>query len=150
MQQSEEELNVTTFDIYLHLVRLGEPEGPRDVMRAMGIGSSGVVHRHLQKLLDWGWVSKDEYGRYMAKRKVGFSGYVWLGRRLFPRSILFAFVFAGLTVFWLVVLFLHLWLGSGVEESFSVLTVVTAFAAVFFLVEALRPSRRLPKLPVEG
>ncbi len=146
--QTEDELNTTTFDLYLYLVKTGQPTGPRDVMRAMNISSPGVVHRHLQKLADWGWVDKDAYGRYMVKQKVGFKGYVWLGKKLFPVSILFAFVFVGLSIIWVAVLALHLWIGSPIDQSYSILTVVTIIAALFFLVNVLRPGKRTPKQPV--
>ena len=143
--QTEEELNTTTFDLYLYLVKVHQPEGPRDIMRAMNINSPGVVHRHLQKLTDWGWVDKDEYGRYTVKKKVGFTGYVWLGKRLLPMSFLFATAFVALSVVWIAVLVLHLWIGSPIDESFAILTVVTVVAALFFVVNALRPGKRTPK-----
>jgi hypothetical protein len=143
--QTEDELTNVTFQIYLYLVKVDEPTGPRDIMRAVNISSPGVVHRHLQKLADLGWVDKDAYGRYAVKEKVGFKGYVWIGKRLIPRSILFSLFFAGFLVFLVAVLSLHLSFGSPIEESFMVLTFITAIAAVFLLVEALRPRKKVPK-----
>jgi hypothetical protein len=143
--QADDELNATTFDIYLYLVKVKVPIGPRDIMRAMNIGSPGVVHRHLQKLTDWNWVDKDAYGRYSVKKKVGFSGYIWLGKTLFPLSLLFATSFIVLTISFITILVYHLCAGSPIDQSFSILTVVTVIAAVFLLVEALRPRKRLPK-----
>ena len=148
VQQSGDELRATTFDLYLYLVKVREPTGPREIMRALGITSPGVVHRHLQKLADWGWVEKDAYGRYAVKRKVGFKGYVWVGKRLFPMSILFAAVFVGLSITWVLVLLPHLYLGSPIYTSYAILTVVTIVAALFFLVDILRPGKRTPKQPV--
>jgi hypothetical protein len=148
MGNPEDELSTTTFDIYLYLVKVGEPTGPRDLMRAMEISSPGVVHRHLQKLTDLDWVAKDAYGRYTVKKKVGFRGYVWLGKRLLPMSILFAAVFVGLAAVWVFVLVLHLGLGSPIDQSYSILTVVTLFAAALLVTEALRPRKRAPKQPV--
>jgi hypothetical protein len=148
-QQSEDELNTTTFDIYLYLVKSKEPEGPREIMRAINITSPGVVHRHLQKLADWGWVDKDSYGRYSVKRKVGFSGYIWLGRRLLPISIIFAASFAALTASFIAILLFHIIEGSPIDTSFAILVVVTLIAASFLLVEAIRPRKRLPKEPID-
>jgi hypothetical protein len=148
VQQPEDELNTTTFDLYLYLVKVKQPTGPRDIMRAVNINSPGVVHRHLQKLSDWGWVDKDSYGRYAVKKKVGFKGYVWLGKRLFPMSLLFALVFVGLSIVWVTVLALHLFLGSPIDESYSILTFVTIIAAAFFLMDVLRPGKRTPKQPI--
>jgi hypothetical protein len=146
--QTEEELNVTTFDLYLYLVKAKQPTGPRDIMRAMNINSPGVVHRHLQKLADWGWVEKDAYGRYAVKKKVGFKGYVWIGKRLLPLSILFSLVFVGLSITWVTVLALHLLTASPIDESFSILTAVTVIGTVFFLVVVLQPGKRTPRQPV--
>jgi len=147
--QTEEELNTTTFDLYLYLVKVKQPTGPRDIMRAMNINSPGVVHRHLQKLADWGWVEKDGYGRYTVKKKVGFKGYVWVGSRLVPMSILFSLVFVGLSITWVAVLALHLLAASPIDESFSILTAVTIIATAFFLVVVLQPGKRTPKQPVQ-
>ena len=145
VQQAEDELNTTTFDIYLYLVKTGKPEGPREVMREVEISSPGVVHRHLQKLVDWGWVEKDSYGRYTVVKKVGFKGYVWLGKTLFPLSVLFAVSFVVLTASFIVILLIHLLNGSPIDESYSILIVVTIIAAALLLAEALRPRKRLPK-----
>jgi DNA-binding transcriptional ArsR family regulator len=143
--QEEAELNNTAFQIYLYLVKAKEPIGPRDIMRALNQSSPAVVHRHLQKLAESGLVDKDAYGRYTVKKKIGFKGYVWVGKRLVPRPILFSVSFAGLLVFFVAVWALHLSLGSPIEESFIVLSVVTAVAAVFFLVEGLRPRTKMPQ-----
>lgn len=140
-----DDLDNVTFQIYVHLVKANEPTGPREVMRAVNIGSPGVAHRHLQKLADLGWVEKDEYGLYAVKKKVGFRGYVWLGKRLFPLSFLFSLGFAGFLLFLLGVLAIHVSAGAGIEESFIVLLAVTVVAAVFFLVEGLRPGKKMPK-----
>jgi hypothetical protein len=149
-QQPEDELNTTTFDIYLYLVKAKEPEGPREIMRAVDITSPGVVHRHLQKLTDWDWVQKDPYGRYTVKRKVGFSGYVWIGRRLLPTSILFAVSFVALTASFVGILLFHIIEGSPIDLSFAILVIVTMLAASFLLAEALRPRKRLPKETVHS
>jgi len=145
LQGIDGELNVTTFDTYLHLVKVAEPVGPRDVMRALRVSSPAVVHRHLQKLVDLGWVDKDAYGRYFVKRKVGFKGYVWVGRRLVSRSVLFSAVFAVLLSLFLAILLLHVALGSPIDTSYALLTLVTIMATVFFFVEVLRPRKRAPR-----
>ncbi len=115
-------------------------------MRATNISSPGVVHRHLQKLSDWDWVEKDVYGRYAAKKKVGFKGYIWLGRTLLSTSILFAVSFIALTAGLIAVLVFHLMAGSPIDTSFTLLIIVTIAASSFLLAEALRPRRREPKL----
>jgi hypothetical protein len=142
--QTEDELNRTTFEIYLFLVKAREPYGPREIMRAVNISSPGVVHRHLQKLADLGWVQKDAYGSYSVKEKVGFRGHVWIGHRLVARSVLFALGFIALSIIWVAVLGLHLLIGSPIDQSYTILTVVTIAASGFLLLEALRPRKRTP------
>ena len=143
-------MKTTTFDLYLYLVKVKEPAGPREIMRAMNITSPGVVHRHLQKLADWGWVEKDSYGRYAVKKKVGFKGYVWMGKRLVPVSVLFALGFVALSAVWVSILLLHVLLQSPIDESYAILTIVTIVASVFLLLEALRPGKRTPRQPISG
>ena len=149
MQRNEEELNSTTFGIYVYLVKTKEPAAPREIMRAMNINSPGVVNRHLQKLLDWGWVSKDVYGRYDVKRKVGFKGYIWIGRTLLPTSILFFSAFIAVTVLITAALVHHLVLTKGaLEAPYVALIVVIVVLAPILLAEALRPRKRFPKEPL--
>jgi hypothetical protein len=140
-QQQDAELNNTTFDIYLHLVKARGPLGPRDIMREMGISSPGVVHRHLQKLSSWGWVDKDAFGRCMIRKRVGFKGHIWVGRHLLSTSVLFAVSFVILTASFFVILVIHLLERSPIDESFTILIAVTVAAAAFLLAEALMPKK---------
>jgi hypothetical protein len=142
------ELDINTFDMYLYLVKAASPVGPRDILRALNFSSPSVVHRHLQKLVDLGWVDKDPYGRYFVKRKVGFKGYIWVGRWLIARTILFSTVFAVLLSVFVAILLIHVFLGSPIDTSYALLTLVTIVATVFFIIEALRPRKRLPKQPL--
>ena len=141
--ESEDELNATTFQAYVYLVKTGKPAGPRDVMRGANLSSPSVAYRNLQKLMDLGLVIKDEYGNYVVKEKVGLKGHVWVGKRLIPRFAIFGFVFLGVLIAEMAVLVPHLFFGSPVEGSFWLLTVVTIVAAVIFLVEGLRFRKKM-------
>jgi hypothetical protein len=134
----DEELNSTLFDTYVFLVKAGKPVGPRDLMRGVNLSSPSVAYRNLQKLVDLGLVVKDDYGNYVVKEKVGLKGYVWVGKKLIPSFAIFGFIFLGVLVAEIAVLIPHLLIGSPIEESFWLLTVVTIVAAAIFLVEALR------------
>jgi hypothetical protein len=134
----DEELNSTLFDTYVFLVKAGKPVGPRDLMRGVNLSSPSVAYRNLQKLVDLGLVVKDDYGNYVVKEKVGLKGYVWVGKKLIPSFAVFGFIFLGVLVAEIAVLIPHLLIGSPIEESFWLLTVVTIVAAAIFLVEALR------------
>jgi len=140
--ESDYELNTTTLQIYLLLVKAGEPLGPREVMRIAKISSPGVAHRGLQKLVDLGLATKDSYGRYEAKEKVGFKGYVWVGRNLVPHFILLTCFFFGLLIAEIVVLSARLSSMETIETSFMLLIGVTAFSALAFLVEGVNLRRK--------
>ena len=79
--ESDYDLNATTLQIYLQLVKTGEPLGPREVMRIVGINSPGVAHRGLQKLVDIGLANKDSYGRYEANEKIGIQRVCLVGQK---------------------------------------------------------------------
>ncbi len=134
----EDELNATTFQTYVYLVRAGKPVGPRDVMRGANLSSPSVAYRNLQKLIDLGLVLKDEYGNYVVKEKIGLKGHVWVGKSLIPRFIVFGFVFLGVLIAEVAILVPHLLLEASIEGSFWLLTAITIVAAIIFLVEGSR------------
>ena len=138
----QEELNATLFDTYVYLVKAGKPVGPRDLMRGANLSSPSVAYRNLQKLIDLELVAKDEYGNYVVKKKVAMRGYVWVGKSLVPSFAIFGFVFVGVLIAELLVLIPHLFYGSGIQEAFWLLTIVTVVSAAIFLFEALRFRRR--------
>lgn len=140
-----DELNATTFQIYLYLVKIGQPAGPRDIMRGVNISSPGVVHRNLQKLMDLGVVDKDAYGRYAIKEKIAFKGYVWFGRNLIPRFILFSSFFFGLLIVEAAVLAIRMVAREPVESSYLLLTIVTALSAAMFLLEGFQLRKKYSK-----
>lgn len=135
---TNEELNPTLFNTYVFLVKVGKPVGPRDLMREANLSSPSVAYRNLQKLTDLGLVVKDEYGNYIVKKKIGMKGYVWVGKTLMPSFAIFGFIFVGILIAEIGILIPHLLLGSPIQESFWLLTVVTVVSAVIFLAEALR------------
>ena len=135
--QPDEELNATTFQTYVYMVKVGKPLGPRDLMRGANLSSPSVAYRNLQKLMDLGLVVKDEYGNYVVKEKMGMKGYVWIGRTLMPSFAIFGFIFVGVLIAEIAILIPHLLIGAFVEESFWLLTIVTVVSAAIFLVQAL-------------
>lgn len=135
---ADEELNSTLFHTYVFLVKAGKPVGPRDLMRGVNLSSPSVAYRNLQRLIDLGLVAKDEYGNYVVKKRVGVKGYVWVGKLLVPRFAVFGFIFLGVLIAEIAVLIPHLLLGSPIQESFWLLTLVTVVSATVFLAEAAR------------
>ena len=136
--EPEEELNATTFQTYLYLVKVGKPVGPRDVMRGANLSSPSVAYRNLQKLIDLGLAVKDNYGNYTVKEKVNMKGYVWVGKTLMPSFVIFGFIFIGVLITEIAILIPHLLLGASIEGAFWLLIVVTVVSASIFVFEALR------------
>ena len=136
--EPNEELNASTFQTYMYLVKVGKPVGPRDVMRGANLSSPSVAYRNLQKLLDLGVVVKDGYGNYVIKEKVNMRGYVWVGKTLMPSFVIFGFIFVGVLIAEIAILVPHLILGSSIQESFWLWIVTTVVSAVLFLVTAVR------------
>ena len=122
----------------MYLVKVGKPVGPRDVMRGANLSSPSVAYRNLQKLVDLGLVTKDDYSNYVVKEKVNMRGYVWVGKTLMPSYVIFGFVFIGILIAEIAVLVPHLILGSSIQESFWLWIVTTVVSAVLFLAMAVR------------
>jgi len=139
-------LNASAFETYVYLVRIGRPVGPRDVMRGASLSSPSVAYRNLQKLIDLGLITKDAYGNYVVKEKIGLRGNVWIGRTLIPRFMVFGLVFVGILIAEFVVLLPHLLIGASVEGGFWLMIVLTVVSATIFLIEGLR-FRRVTKAP---
>lgn len=137
MEQSNE-LNASTFQTYMYLVKVGKPVGPRDVMRGANLSSPSVAYRNLQKLMDLGLVVKDEYNNYVVKEKVSKKGYVWVGKTLMPSFVIIGFIFVGMLIAEIAILVPHLVVGAPIEEAFWFWIVTTIVAAVLFLIEAIR------------
>ena len=140
--EPEDELTATVMRTYIYLVKAGKPVGPREVMRGAKLTSPSVAYRNLQKLIDMNLVTKDEYSNYIVKEKVGFKGYVWIGKHLIPRFILFGLIFLVVLAIEIAILLLHILANSSVEGSFWLLTVVTVVSAVVFLSEGLKWRKR--------
>jgi hypothetical protein len=141
--EQQEEFNATLFHTYIYLVKADKPVGPRDLMRGANLSSPSVAYRNLQRLIDLGYVAKDDYGNYFIKEKVNLRGYVWIGKTLVPRFAIFGLVFVGVLIAEVAVLIPHLLSSSPVEESFWLLTVVTIVAAAIFLAEGLRFRKKI-------
>ena len=136
--ETDQDLNASTFQTYVYLVKVGKPVGPRDVMRGASLSSPSVAYRNLQKLVDLGLVVKDSYGNYVVKEKVSMKGYVWVGKTLIPSFAVFGFIFIGVLIGEIAVLIPHLFVGAGIEGSFWLLIVVTVVVAAIFLALTLR------------
>ena len=144
--EPEDELTTTRMRTYLYLIKAGKPVGPREVMRGAKLTSPSVAYRNLQKLIDMDLVHKDNYSNYVVKEKIGIKGYIWIGKNLIPRFIIFGLIFLSVLIIEIGILVLHLLTGSSVEGSFWLLTIVTIISAAMFLAEGIKWKKNKPSI----
>jgi hypothetical protein len=143
-----EELEGTTFKVYVFAVKEGRPIGTRDVVRGLDLSSSSVAYRHLQKLEELGLLEKTEYGEYIVKEKANVTGHLWIGRNLVPRLLIYCLFFVGLLGAELAIIVIRFFVNKAAPElNFVYLTAVTALGVAIFSFESLlsfsREKRRL-------
>lgn len=140
---NSEELEGITLSVYMYVVRKGKPVGPRDVVKGAHLSSPSVAYRHLQKLEDLGYLQKNNYGEYVTKNKARVRGYMWIGRRIFPKMLFYALVFLSILIVELIIFALHYSVENYEFKVFFVLLLlVTGSATAVFAVEALLHRRR--------
>ena len=140
---NNEELEGITLNVYLYVVKKGKPVGPRDVMKGANLSSPSVAYRHLQKLEDLGYLQKNNYGEYIIKGKAHVRGYMWIGRRMLPKMLVYALTFLTILIVELIVLTIHYPVETDeFKVFFLLLTLITGFAMAVFAVEAFRHRKR--------
>ena len=144
--EPEDELSTTGMRTYLYLIKAGKPVGPREVMRGAKLTSPSVAYRNLQKLIDMDLVHKDNYSNYVVKEKIGIKGYIWIGKKLIPRFIMFGIVFLVALIIEIGILVPHLLAETSVEGSFWLLTIVTVISAGTFLAEGIKWKKNKPSI----
>ena len=107
MAEREEiyKLRGKTLQVYLYMLRRGEPLGVRELQRALRFSSPSVAHHHLEKLKDMKLVSRDERGRYMVVEKVDIGIlklFVMIGGKLVPRMLFYAVFLTALLTLYLI------------------------------------------------
>jgi hypothetical protein len=138
-----EELEGTTLNVYLCVIKKGKPIGPRDVMKTLNLSSPSVAYRHLQKLEDLGYIQKDDYGEYIAKNKANIRGYFWLSHRLVPTLWRYSLVFLAILVVELFVLLIHFAHETyEFKVFFLLLMLITGLALGVFTVEGILQNKR--------
>jgi len=140
------ELEGITLEVYWYVVKEGKPVGPRDVMKGAHLSSPSVAYRHLQKLEEMDLLQKNEYGEYIIKGRVRMRGYIWVGRRLLSKMMLYAITFIGILATEIIVLAIH----YEVEDYkfkifFALLIAITLVATGLFLFETRMQRQRTAK-----
>jgi hypothetical protein len=132
---SQEDLQGIALQLYVALVNSNKPLGPRELTRLADLSSPSVAYRNLQKLEELGLVEKDAFGAYTVKQRQTVKGHFWLGGRLFPRMIFYAFFFVGLLSVEVVLAVARLMVGQVLPYDFILLIIVTVIALTLFLFE---------------
>jgi hypothetical protein len=139
---NSEELEGITLDVYLQVIKKGKPVGPRDVMKSANLSSPSVAYRHLQKLEDLGYLQKNEYGEYTAKKKAHIPGYVWIGKRLMPAMWRYSVIFTAILAIELYVLTVHFpYETDEFKVFFLIILAITGVALAVFTIEGLLQTR---------
>jgi hypothetical protein len=146
--RNSEELEGTTFKVYVFAVKEGRSIGTRDVVRGLDLSSSSVAYRHLQKLEELGLLEKTEYGEYIVKEKANVTGHLWIGRNLVPRLLIYCLFFVGLLGAETTIIIIRFFVNKELPElNFIYLTAVTMLGVGIFSFESLlsffRVKRRL-------
>jgi hypothetical protein len=137
--ETTESLEGTTLAVYTYVAKSRWPVGTRDVVRNLGLSSSSVAFRHLQKLDSMGLLSKTASGEYVVKVKVRVRGNLWVGRRLLPRTLFYSFFFMVALGVEIAILLWHFEVENyEFMVFFSILALITAVATVLFLADGLR------------
>jgi len=140
---SSEKIEGITLTVYLQVIKKGKPVGPRDVMKAANLSSPSVAYRHLQKLEDLGYLQKNEYGEYTAKKKADIPGYVWIGKRLMPSLWRYSIVFLVVLAFELYVLAVHFpYETNEFKVFFLIILAITGITLAVFTIEGFRQTHQ--------
>jgi hypothetical protein len=95
------EIKGNTLRTYLYVLKSGSSE-LRDVQRALGFSTPSLASYHLGKLVEAGYISQDDRGRYMIvwdATKELLEGYVRIGTVVFPQLFFFSVLFTAVIGF---------------------------------------------------
>ena len=135
---SKEELSKTALRIYVYLLSSNNPQGVREIARALDIPVS-TVHYHIRKLIELGLI-KEESSGYKVSKVVGFEGFFIIGRKLVPRLIIYSTFFAGVLISELILV-----ISKGLTPDGLIALIVSLTAFTLFFIEGLLVRSKLLK-----
>jgi hypothetical protein len=90
-----------------------------------------------------GLLQKNEYGEYVAKGKAHVRGYIWVGRRMMLKMLVYSILFMSILIVELVVLAIHYAVENyEFKVFFLLLILITVLAMGVFIAEGLHQQRR--------
>jgi len=132
----------TLLRIYLWCVEQNRPVGPREVMRAFSMSSPSTAYYYLNRLVQLGLLER-RAGEYIVIRKVNIEGFLWVGRKLIPRLLIYSAFFAGMAVVFAIALITDLLKGGLGLSIHAPPLVVSLIATLIMGYEGLRALGRL-------
>ncbi len=90
------DIHGNTLRAYLYLVKSG-PSELREVQRALGFSTPSLASYHLGRLVEAGYASQDEHGRYLPAQGASnaiLDGYTKLGGVVVPQLLFFSLLFS--------------------------------------------------------
>jgi len=137
LYMDEQRLTDTALKIYIHMLESDTPLTAREIARSLNIPVSTVSY-YLKKFKDAGIV-REVGGGYVVARRIRIEGFVYVGGKLIPRLLLYAFFFAGLLIGEAALL-----VGTRSADTWTVIALLsTAMSAGIFLYEGLKARRKL-------
>ncbi len=133
---AEKTLRGKTLRIYLYMLKHNRPLGIREIMRALEFSSPSIVHYHINKLVQAGYVEQVGSKYKVAKPiKVGIVKYFTIiSGKFLPRFALYAGFFTVLFIFELIIM-----LQRNDSLIVSILSMIVTFLAVIiFWIESIR------------
>jgi len=136
--ESVPEIRGNTLRVYLYILQHGPCE-LKEVQNALEFSTASLASYHLRRLMDAGYASQDEFGRYLASKDNTMQileGYVRVGVVVVPQLLFFSVLFTALVGF-----FAYMALASTSYLPFLVTTSLALVAVVWY--ETFRVWRRL-------
>lgn len=135
-----EDLSKTALKIYVYLLESKDPKGVRDIARALDMPVSSVYY-HLKRLEDLGIIGKKGEG-YVIVKIIQLEGYVFLGRKLIPRLLIYSLFFLGVGLSQTYAIIT----GRSVTSDKLLLLILSVVAFILFFFEGLNMRSKLKVL----
>ncbi|MBD3159751.1 MAG: hypothetical protein GF309_13295 [Candidatus Lokiarchaeota archaeon] len=135
------ELGATTWRVLVWMLASGEPVGARELSRALNLSSHSVGLYHLNKLIDYEIVEKNNYGDYVVRddADLGFlDNFMFIGFRVIPRVLLFAVMITTLLFIYLVFVGPDLGIHSVFAATLGVLSAIFLWSEVYRIWSGIR------------
>ena len=140
--ESSQDLEGTALKAYVFLLRKG-PAGPREMTKALGLSSPSLAYYHLNRLEELGLVRKLSDGRYEVSKLISVKGHFFLGKWLVPRFLAYSAFFIGVLAVELLTAIMRLWVKEDINSDLIALIIITATAAILFLIEGIKALKTL-------